>query len=88
VGPVKTGRFQATCTYISREPTVYFPSSEFGLPLFPTSVCAPPPPGDKGGWGAHSPAGEGIEGSQFRRLEKKLSSIPNLCLGLSNAGMS
>jgi hypothetical protein len=28
--------------------------------------------------GAHSPVGEGL-GSQFRRLEKMLSTLPNLC---------
>jgi hypothetical protein len=37
------------------------------------SECAPPP-GTKGG--AHSPAGEGLGESQFRRLEKKLSTLP------------
>jgi hypothetical protein len=30
-----------------------------------------PPHGTKGGTGAHSPAGEGLGESQFRRLEKK-----------------
>jgi hypothetical protein len=35
------------------------------------SECAPPP-GTKG-WGAHSPAGEGLVESQFRRLEKSLA---------------
>ncbi len=30
--------------------------------------------------GAHSPAGEGLGESQFRRLEKKLSTLPTLCL--------
>jgi hypothetical protein len=35
------------------------------------SECAPPP-GTKGG-GAHSPAGEGLGESQFRRLEKSLA---------------
>jgi hypothetical protein len=33
----------------------------------------PLPPEPKGGGGAHSPAGEGLWESQFRRLEKKLS---------------
>jgi hypothetical protein len=31
------------------------------------------------GVGAHSLAGEGLGESQFRRLEKKLSALPNLC---------
>jgi hypothetical protein len=38
--------------------------------------CAPPP-GTKGS-GAHSPAGKGLGESQFRRLEKKLSTLPTL----------
>jgi hypothetical protein len=37
------------------------------------SQCAPPP---RLG-GAHSPAGEGLGESQFRRHEKKLSTLPN-----------
>ncbi len=43
--------------------TVYVPTSELG-----------PPP--RTGGGAHSPAGEGLGVSQFRRLEKKLSTLP------------
>jgi hypothetical protein len=42
------------------------------------SECAPPP-GTKGG-SAHSPAGEGLGESQFRRLDKKLSILPTLWL--------
>jgi hypothetical protein len=38
------------------------------------SECDPPP--GTGGGGAHSPAGEGVGESQFRRLEKSLA----LCL--------
>ncbi len=54
--------------------TVYVPSSELGPPpLSPASVPLLPEP--KGG-GAHSPAGEGLGESQFRRLEKSLA----LCL--------
>ncbi len=30
------------------------------------------------GWGAHSPAREGLGESQFRRLEKKLSTLSTL----------
>jgi hypothetical protein len=40
------------------------------------SECAPPP--RKGG-GANSPAGEGLGESQFRRFDKKLSTLPTLC---------
>ncbi len=42
------------------------------------SVPSPPPPGPKGG-GPHSPAAKGVGESQFRRLEKKLSTLPLLC---------
>jgi hypothetical protein len=42
------------------------------------SECAPP--ARAGGGGAHSPAGEGLGESQFRRLEKKLSTLPSLWL--------
>jgi hypothetical protein len=54
------------------------PSSELGLsqPLSRQQVCRAPPPGTEGG--AHSPAGEGLGESQFRRLEKKLSTLPTL----------
>ncbi len=46
----------------------------------PASVPLPPEPG--GGGGAHSPAGEGLEESQFRRIEKKLITLPTLCCTL------
>jgi hypothetical protein len=42
------------------------------------SECAPLP--RSGGRGAHSPAGEGLGEFQFRRLEKKLSTLPTLCV--------
>ncbi len=41
-------------------------------PLSPASVPLPRR------WGAHSPAGEGLGKPQFRRLEKKLSTLPTL----------
>ncbi len=41
-------------------------------PLSPAIVPLPPEPG-RGG--AHSPAGEGLGESQFRRLEKKISTV-------------
>ncbi len=54
---------------------------------FPTpslaSECAPPL-GTKGGGGLHSPSGEGLGGSQFQRLEKKLTTLPTLCLRVKN----
>ncbi len=53
-------------------------------PLSPASVTLPPEPGG----GAHSPAGEGLGESQFRRLEKKLSTLPTLCPGLYNSQAS
>jgi hypothetical protein len=43
-------------------------------PLSPAIVPLPPEPG---GGGAHLPAGEGLGESQFRRLEKKLSTLPS-----------
>ncbi len=53
------------------------PSSELGLsqPLSRQRVC--PSPQNRGG-GAHSPEGEGLGESQFRRLEKNLSTLPTL----------
>ncbi len=44
----------------------------------PASECDLPP-GPKGR-GAHSPAAKGVGESKFRRLEKKLSTLPTLCL--------
>ncbi len=44
----------------------------------PASECALPP-GPKGR-GAHSPAAKGVGESQFRPLEKKLSTLLTLCL--------
>jgi hypothetical protein len=46
-------------------------------PLPQASVPSPPPPGPKSG-GEHSPAAKGVGESQFRRLEKKLSTLPTL----------
>jgi hypothetical protein len=44
---------------------------------FLASECAPPPR-TGGGGGAHSPEGEGLGEFHFRRLEKKLSTLPAL----------
>ncbi len=61
--------------------TVYVPSLELGLsqPLSPQRVCSSPPPPKNGGREAHSPAVEGFGESQFRRLQKKLSTLSTLC---------
>jgi hypothetical protein len=58
--------------------TVYVPSSELGLshPLSRQLVC--PFPRNQGG-GVHSPAGEGLGESQYRRLEKSLALCLYLC---------
>jgi hypothetical protein len=40
-------------------------------PSLPSECACAPPPGTKAG--AHSPAGEGLGESQFRRLEKSLA---------------
>ncbi len=37
-----------------------------------------PPPVPKKWWGAYSPADEGLGESEFRRLEKKLSTLSTL----------
>ena len=67
-------------TYIEYRTTVYVmyvPSSELGLshPLCRQRVCPSP---QNQMWGAHSPADEGLGESQYRRLEKKLSTLPTL----------
>jgi hypothetical protein len=51
---------------------MYVPSSELGLshPLSRQRVCPSPPPRTKGE-GEHSPAGEGLGESRFRRLKRK-----------------
>jgi hypothetical protein len=62
--------------YITQSTTVYVPSSDLGLshPLSRQRVC--PSPRYQMGGGAHSPVGQGLGESQFRRLEKKLSTLP------------
>jgi hypothetical protein len=65
-----------------RGTTVYVPRRNWDSPNpFLASECAPPP--TIGGRGAHSPACEGVGESQFRRLEKKFSTLPTLCSGIS-----
>jgi hypothetical protein len=53
------------------------------LPTPLSQACVPLPPRTGGGGGAHSPAGEGLEESQFRRLEKTLTTLPTLWMSLS-----
>ncbi len=66
---------------------MYVPSSELGLPHpFGRKRVYPPPPGPKGG-GAHSPSAKGVRESQFRRLEKKLGTLPTLCINSSQSPM-
>jgi hypothetical protein len=55
------------------------PLVEIGIlppPLSPASV--PSPRNREGGGGAHSPVGDRLGESQFRRLEKTLSTLPTL----------
>jgi hypothetical protein len=75
------GSVWAQSTYILRVPQCMSPRRNWDSPN-PSlaSECAPPP--RTGGEGAHSPAGEGLGKSRFRRLEKKLSTLPTLCVGV------
>jgi hypothetical protein len=77
-------QFNHKVQYIyAKSTTVSVPSSEFGPPPFPqVSVPLPPPPITKGGGeGTHYTlaCGWGVGESQFRRLEKKLSTLFLLC---------
>jgi hypothetical protein len=68
-------------TYMCKVTQCVSPRRNYDLPhpLSRKSVCTPPPPtGIKGG-GAHSSAVEGVGESQFRRLEKKLSTLITNC---------
>ncbi len=49
----------------------------------PTSECALPP-GPKGGGGGTLACGKGVGEFQFRRLEKKLSTLPTLWIRVLN----
>jgi hypothetical protein len=64
---------------IGRVLSCFSKSSELGLshPFTRRRVC---PPFGSGEGEAHSLAGEGVGKSQFRRLEKKLRTLPTLCL--------
>jgi hypothetical protein len=56
------------------------------LPPLLSPASVPLPPNQRGGQWAHSPAGEGLGESQFRRLEKKLSTLPTLWTHLTSQG--
>ncbi len=49
-----------------------------GTPPTPLPQASVPSPLRTKRWGAHSPAATGVGESQFRRLEKKLSTLPTL----------
>ncbi len=52
----------------------------------PSPACESAPPPRTGGGGAHSPAAKGVGEFQFRRLEKKLSTLPTLWAELTSVG--
>ncbi len=64
---------------------MYAPRRNWDSPTPSLAVECAPPPGSKRR-GAHSPAGEGLGESQFRRLEKKLSTLPTLWYKVLVAG--
>jgi hypothetical protein len=66
-------------THIPRVPQCLSPRSNWDPPplLLPLASEPPPPLEPKGG-GTHSPACEGVEESQFRRLEIKLCTLSTL----------
>jgi hypothetical protein len=68
---------------VKKHLTVYnsvCPLVRIGTPMHPLSRMGvyPPPPQPKGGGRKHSPAGEGVGGSQFGRLLKKPSTLSTL----------
>jgi hypothetical protein len=77
------GPFSAQSTYIYRAPQRMSHRRNWDSPNpSPASGCALPP-GPKGG-GAHSPAAKGVGDFQFRRLKKKLSTLPTLLFSATN----
>ncbi len=79
---MKKLRAQSTYIYV-QSTTVYVPSSELGLPqpLSHKRVC--PPPRTKG-WGGTLACGMGVWDFQFRRLEKKRSTLTTLWIRVLN----
>ncbi len=71
---------KAQSTYIYRAPQCMSLRRNWDSPNpSPASKCALPPPPHQRVAGAHWPAAVGVGESQFRRLEKKLSTLPTLC---------
>jgi hypothetical protein len=84
--PRKRGIFPACYYHVAHKVRIYKGYHGHGVcplvrigtlptPLSPANVPLPPRTGVRR---AHSPAGEGLGLSQFRRLEKKLSTLPTL----------
>jgi hypothetical protein len=67
---------QSTYIYIEST-TLYVPSSELGLPQHFSRQRVCPSPQNRGG-GGHTRLRVGLGEFQFRRLEKKLSTLPTL----------
>jgi hypothetical protein len=68
---------RAQSTYVPRVPQCLSPIVRIGTPPPPLPQANVSSPGIKGG--THSPAGEGVGGSQNGRLEKKPSTRSTLC---------
>ncbi len=66
-------------TYIYRAPQCMSPRRNWDSPTPLAAGECSLPPGPMGG-GTHPPAAKGVGETQFRRLEKKLSTLPTLCL--------
>ncbi len=65
-------------TYIYRAPQWMSPCRNWNSPTPLAAASVPSPPRTIGWGGAHLPAAKGVGESQFRRLEKKLSTLPTL----------
>ncbi len=70
---------QPQSTYI-KSTTVYVPCQNWDSPNPSLASECAPPPRTGGEMGTLAPADEGLGESQFRRLEKRLSTLPALCL--------
>ena len=76
------GSKEAQSTYLYRVPQCMSPRRNWDSPTPFLAREWALPPVTKGGE-AYSPAGEGLGKSQFRRLEKRLSTLPTLCIYFS-----
>jgi hypothetical protein len=83
VSEQKTERAYPTKYVYLKSTTVICPLVGIGTLRTPLPQANVPHPGGRGGE-AHSPAGGGLGESQFRRLEKKLSTLPTLWSTLFN----